>query len=300
MSITAVILTFNEELHLKRCLQSLQKVCSRICIVDSFSTDNTLAIAQEMGVDIYQNKWDNNYAKQLNWGLENCNVTTPWTMRMDADEYLSEELQDEILEKIDNLSSEISGIEYNRKVIFKGKWIKNGGFYPITLLRIWKTGLGTCEQRMMDEHIVINSGSVIKFKNDVVDENLNDIHWWVSKHNNYARREAVDILNREFKFLDNTIINTKNTGNQAVVKRFMKNKVYNNLPIGLRPFLYFIFRMVFRLGFLDGTRGFMFHFMQGFWYRFLVDINVYEAKKQSKNNSEAIKAYIQNNWKIEI
>ncbi len=300
MSLTAIILTYNEELHIERCIKSLLSVCERICIVDSFSTDKTLEIAKSLGVEIFQNKWENNYAKQLNWGLDNCNITSEFTMRMDADEYLSLELQNEINTKINTINSNVWGIEYNRKVIFKGKWIRFGGFYPITLLRIWRTGKGKCEERLMDEHVVLDGGLVIKFNNDVVDENLNDFHWWIVKHNNYARREAVDILNQKYNFLDSTEIQTTSTGNQAKVKRFLKNEVYNKLPLGVRPFVYFIFRLIFRLGFLDGGRGFIFHFMQGYWYRFLVDINVYEAEKASNKNIVILKDLITNKWKINI
>ena len=300
MKITAIILTFNEELHIERCIKSLLPVCERICIVDSFSTDKTLKIAAELGAEIYQNPWTNNYANQLNWGIQNCNITSQWTMRMDADEYLLPELVSEIKTKFYELKSDINGIELKRRVYFKGKWIKYGGFYPIKLLRIWKTGLGKCEERLMDEHIILNDGKIVIFDHDLVDENLNSIHWWVTKHNNYARREASDFLISKYNFINSEELHQENSNKQALIKRFLKNKIYNKLPLGLRPLMYFVFRFIFQLGFLDGPKGWVFHFLQGFWYRLIVDINVYEAEAYCESDSNKFKKFITDVWKVKI
>ena len=99
-SLTAIVLTYNESMHLNRCLSSLQKVCSEIVVVDSFSTDATQEIAERYGARFYENKWVN-YAAQFNWGIENPAITTDWVIRVDADEYLSDELIDSIKNKIE-------------------------------------------------------------------------------------------------------------------------------------------------------------------------------------------------------
>lgn len=299
IQITAIILTFNEEKHIARCINSLQAVCSRICIIDSFSTDRTIEIANSLGAEVYAHAWENNYAKQLNWGIQAAQIQTEWTLRIDADEYLTEELQQEINLKLAALSSHISGIEFTRKVLFKGKWIRFGGFYPIHLLRLWRTGLGACEQRLMDEHIVLSHGETIRFSEHVVDENLNSMHWWVSKHNNYARREAADVLNQKYHFTFTTDLSAAGNS-QAHVKRTAKNSLYNRLPLGLRAVAYFIFRFIFQLGFLDHPKVWVFHFMQGLWYRLLVDMNIYEAEKAAQSNPERLKEIIQQEWKIEF
>jgi glycosyltransferase involved in cell wall biosynthesis len=301
MKLTAIILTYNEELHLERCIKSLMPVCQRICIIDSFSTDATVKIAKSLGAEVYQNKWENNHAKQFNWGLENCKITSTWTIRLDADEYLLPELQNEILDKLDNIKEPINGIELKRRVYFKGTWIKFGGFYPIKLIRIWRTGFGKCEHVLMDEHVEIVSGEILKLKNDFVDENLNTIFWWVTKHNYYARREAADFLknnyslNNDESFSKNTIIPT-----QAKLKRFFKLKIYNNLPKGLRPLIYIFIRFIFQLGFLDGPKGWLFHFLQGFWYRVMVDVNIYEMEKLTKKNPEIMVTKIKSDWQIDL
>lgn len=300
MSITAIILTFNEEIHIERCIQSLQRVCSRICIVDSFSSDRTVEIARSLGAEVFQNKWENNYSKQLNWGIENCNITTPWIMRMDADEYLMNELQEEIEKKMSGIPEGVSGIELTRRVLFKGQWIKHGSYYPIRLLRIWRTGRGYCEKRLMDEHIIVDGGEVLRFDHDLVDENLNSLHWWVTKHNNYARREAADALNLKYNLISSTDIREHSAGNQAKVKRFLKNRMYNKMPLGLRPVLYFLFRMTIQLGILDGKKGLVFHFNQGLWYRLLIDVLIWEVENEVGGDKEKVRDIIENRWKVSL
>ncbi|MEY2792738.1 MAG: hypothetical protein RJA76_730 [Bacteroidota bacterium] len=292
--ITVVILTYNEELHLARCIQSLQNLVKRIVIVDSFSNDQTKQIAQQFNVDFYENRWNQNYAQQFNWALENCNITTLWTMRMDADEYLSPQLLNELNQYFQTNTNEVNGIVIPRNVIFKKKLIRFGGYFKIPLLRIWKTGSGKCEERWMDEHIVLNNPILHFTRNEVIDENLNSIHWWTIKHNNYARREAVDYLINKYQI--NLNEDKLETNKSASFKRHIKNNYYNSLPLFLRAFIYFIFRYFFNLGMLDGKSGLIWHFLQGFWYRFLVDVNIFEIEQNCQYNPELIKKHIINNW----
>lgn len=299
MSITVVILTFNEEKHIERCIKSLQPFCDRICIVDSYSNDLTLDICKRLDVEVYQNKWEDNHSKQMNWAIDNCNIQTDWTMRMDADEYVLEELQIEITNKISSLPENINGIELKRRLYFKNKWIKHGGFYPIKLVRIWRTGKGHSEERFMDEHIVVEGGEIISLKHDIVDENLNDINWWTTKHLTYARREAVDFLSNKYDFGLKTEKNGTIT-KQAIRKRKLKDDLYYKIPFGLRPILYFILRFFLQLGLLDGPKGWVFHFLQAFWYRLIVDINIYEIEKATKSNVIQIEKFITEKWKLKI
>src|SRR5215203_836314 len=176
-SLSVLILTFNEEKHIKRCIESVKPICHNIFLVDSFSTDNTIEIAEALGAKCYKRKWENNYAQQYNWGLTNLPIDTNWIMRLDADEYILPQLVTEVQNKLHTLNSEISGITINRRVIFMNKWIRFGGYYPTTLLRFWRTGSAMLEQRWMDEHVKLEYGDTIHFKNDVVDHNLNDLTW---------------------------------------------------------------------------------------------------------------------------
>lgn len=301
MQIAVIILTLNESKHLRRCLESMRQITDDIYIIDAYSTDDTLDIAEEFGAKIFQRKWIS-YANQFQWALENCGITTPWVMRMDSDEYLEPALIKEINERMRQVPEDVSGIYIRRKVFFKGKWIRHGGFYPHTLLRIWRNTKGSIEQRWMDEHIVVSDGRTMLFKEHIVDYNLNSIHWWVNKHNNYAIREMIDLLNIKYGFLEGDRRLLESSTSQAKRKRFLKEKVYAGIPPGARALLYFCFRYFLRFGFLDGYRGFIFHFMQGYWYRLLVDVNVkeFEQKLNGDTDKERLKEILRTDYNIAV
>ena len=283
LSISVIILTHNEELHLKRCILSAKKYAENIYVIDSYSSDKTVEIAKSLKVNVLQNEFEN-HSKQFNWALENIKSHSEWLLRLDADEYLEENLISEIREKLPKLNQNISGINFKRKHIFMNKWIKYGGRYPLTLLRMWKRNHGKIEDRWMDEHVILQKGEIITFKNNFCDHNLKNLSFFVNKHNWYASREALDILLDELKIKNNKNELLKNkTSLSALFKRIVKEKIYNRLPIGIRPFIYFIFRYIFLLGFLDGKKGLIYHFLQAFWYRFLVDCKVYEYRNEIKN-----------------
>jgi glycosyltransferase involved in cell wall biosynthesis len=267
-------------------------------VVDSFSTDNTVEIAKRLGAEVFQNKWQNNYAKQLNWGINHCQITSEWTLRVDADEYFPTAIQLEIAQKMPALDSDVFGIQLNRRVVFKEHLIRFGGFKEFKLLRIWRTGHGLCEQRLMDEHMVLDGGNVVSFEHYLLDENLNSMHWWVQKHNNYARREAADALNLAYSLMESTNLSEKAGVKQAKLHRFLKNQVYQKLPLGIRPVLYFLYRFIFRFGFLDHPQVWIFHFMQGLWYRLLVDITIDEVEKRTNGDVNQIRDIIMNEWNI--
>ena len=279
-NLTVIILTKNENLHIRRCIDSLKDVCKRIIVVDSFSDDNTLSILSEYKgiVDIYQNPFIN-YAAQFQWGLDNIDIETEWIMRMDADEYIEEDLRQEILVKLPNISSANNCIFIRRKYYYKGKWIKHGAVYPLTLLRIWRNKQGRIEQRWMDEHIVVANPNAIRFKGHIVDYNLNDMKWWIEKHIKYADREVIDLLNIKYNLFPRDVEVRKNGGLQVKIKRIIKENIYFKMSPSFRSVMYFLYRYIIRLGFLDGVQGWDFHFMQGLWYRTYVDIRYKELER---------------------
>ncbi|HIP14805.1 MAG TPA: glycosyltransferase family 2 protein [Sulfurimonas autotrophica] len=296
--ISVIILTYNEEQHLERCITSLQSSVKEIFIVDSFSTDRTIEIAKALGVKVYSNKWVN-YAVQFQWGLDNCDINTKWVMRMDADEYILPELSDEISQKIDSLDDEISSIYMKRRVFFMNQWIKHGGYYPIWLLRIWKFEYGKIEERWMDEHIKVSQGKSIQFENDLVDHNLSNLTAWTQKHNNYATREAIDLLNYIYDFVKYDDVKPNLFGSQAERKRWLKVR-YSKLPLFIRPILYFHYRYFIQLGFLDKKAGFIWHFLQGFWYRFLVDAKINEIYFRAGKDKKNILNFIEQEYQIKF
>jgi glycosyltransferase involved in cell wall biosynthesis len=293
-SLTIIILTKNETLHLIRAIESIKSIATRIVVIDSNSTDNTVTIAKELGAEVFQNNWIN-YANQFQWGLDNTSINTDWVMRLDADEYIYPELANEINEKLYKLDKNISGIYLKLRVIFMDTWIKRG-YYPMTLLRIWRKDAGNIEQKWMDEHIKLSYGTTSIFDNDMADHNLNNLTWWTTKQNGYAIREAIDRLNRKYNFLDSKYDTEYISGTK---KKWYKS-MYMNLPKFIRPFLYFVYRYIFRLGFLEGKPGLIWHFLQGFWLQFLVDAKIEQIERISKSENKSIKEVIEQNFGIKL
>lgn len=277
MKLVAIILTLNEARHLQRCLASLAGVADSVLIADCFSTDDTLRVAQEHGTRVVQREWVN-YATQFNWALTQLDADTDWVLRIDADEVLTSALAAEICTRLPGIGPEVDGIFCGRRMTFQGQLIRFGGLFPVQVLRLFRAGRGQCENRWMDEHIKV-TGPTIDFQNELIDDNLNSLTWWTAKHNNYASREAVDLLNLEYGFMPHDSVASLRGGSQAGVKRWLKENVYIRLPGGFRALIYFLYRYIIRLGFLDGQAGFAFHFLQGFWYRYLVDAKVAEVKR---------------------
>jgi glycosyltransferase involved in cell wall biosynthesis len=277
--ISIIILTFNEEANLAICLDSLQALDAEIFIVDSGSSDRTLEIAKEYKCQTFYNTWQN-YAEQLNWALQNLPIKTPWTMRLDADERLMPELVDELKRVLTITPENITGYQVKRRVFFMGKWIRHGGYYPTWLLRVWRTGLGFCEQRWMDKHMVISQGKIANLKYDIIDENHKGLTFWTNKHNSYANREIKDLLHLYSSSQEKNPLLDRDNFTQANQRRWIKNNLYSRSPLFLRALIYYFLRYVIGLGFLDGIEGMIFHFLQGFWYRFLVDAKIYEYTKQ--------------------
>lgn len=283
IGVTVIILTFNEEKHIERCIRTVSGFSSNIIVVDSFSTDGTVEIAESLGAKVWQHEFVNQ-ALQFQWALDSLEINTNWIMRLDADEYLEPLLEEEIKQKLPLLSKNINGVILKRKQHFLGRWIKHGDRYPIELMRIWRNGFGYVEQRWMDEHIVLNEGGTVKFDNDFIDDNLNSIHWFIDKHNKYASREMLEIMNQKYNLLNVDESMGQADPGQAKFKRLIKEHVYNKLPVFIRPIFYFIYRYFLRLGFLDGKEGFAYHFMQGLWYRCLVDLKCLEIEMAIKNH----------------
>lgn len=300
LDLSVIILTYNEELHIRRCLENVAPIAKDIFIIDSFSTDATLDIAGEFAnVHIMQNRWENNYAKQFNYGLAHAGINTQWVLRLDADEYLLPELVRELQEKLSTLPDDVTGVIFNRRHIFMEKWMKRG-IYPVKLLRVFRRGKGMCEQRLMDEHIQLTEGRAVEFEHDFCDHNLNNLSWFCHKHVNYAIREAVDLLDIELNLTGAAETDrNKEISLQALAKRIKKHK-YARQPLFWRSFAYFCYRYFLKGACLDGKVGFIWTFLQGWWYRTLVDAKIFEIKKICGNDRERIRIYLKKQYNITL
>jgi glycosyltransferase involved in cell wall biosynthesis len=278
-SIAVVILTFNESIHLPRALQYVRAFAREIFVIDSYSTDDTVALAKAEGAQVLQHPFQN-YARQFEWALENAPIASDWVMRLDADEIIEADLAAEIIAKLPILPPDVTGVNLNRKTIFQDKFIRWGGRYPLTLLRIWRRGKARIEDRWMDEHMYLTDGRTVTFLGGFADHNLYDLTFFTAKHNSYASREALDVLNQRLHLFEPQLALTgEATAKQAKIKRFLKESVYNRLPFEVSASLFFLYRYVFQLGFLDGRRGLIYHVLQGFWYRFLVGAKLRELEQ---------------------
>lgn len=291
LDISVIILTYNEKIHIERCINNAKKFAKDIYLVDCFSNDGTVELAKSLGAKVFQHQWEN-YSKQFNWALQNLPITTEWVWRMDADEYLSNELIEELHQRLPSLPKDINGFTAPCLRIFMGKYIKHG-IIPLILLRLFKIKYAVCENRYMDEHIQLSEGKIGSLKNPFYDDNLNGLTWWTNKHNGYATREAIDLLLTEYNLLPQESVVNSGAHSAAIRKKKLK---YIKLPLFWRAFAFFILRYIFRLGFLDGKEGFLWHFLQGWWYRTLADAKVYEIKKRFNFDSEKIKEFLKDNY----
>jgi len=290
MTLAVVILTHNEERHIARALASVAGIATEVFVVDSFSTDRTVELAQAHGAKVLQNKFIN-YAKQFQWALDNAPITASWIMRLDADEVIEADLAARIRDELPRASKEIVGINLKRKHIFLGRWIRHGGRYPLVLLRIWRRGHGRIEDRWMDEHMILESGRTMTLEGGFADHNLNDLTFFTDKHNKYATREAIDVINERRRLFRRDVDLVNEGGSrQAAVKRWIKEKLYNRIPYQISTPAYFLFRMIFQLGFLDGREGLVYHGLQGLWYRFLVGAKVAELEAAIANIEDPAQA----------
>ena len=285
--LSVLILTRDEERNIEKCLRSVLPLTTRIFIVDSGSTDRTVEIAEGMGAVVKHHPWTS-YGEQFNWGLADFDFETDWVMRLDADEEISEGLASALRNFLSAPPENVSGVYVRLRVYFMGRWIRYGGYYSTWLLRIFRNGVGRCEARWMDEHIVLSYGDTVTLRHDVIDRNLKDLTFWTDKHNKYASREILDVMSREVTWdsSDETLKPSLSLS-PAHLRRWLKNNVYLRLPLFVRPFLYFVYRYFLRFGFLDGREGLIFHVLQGFWYRFLVDAKLYEYRKSQRSNGES-------------
>ena len=279
--LSVLILTHNEERNIAKCVESLLPLTRSIYVVDSGSDDRTVEICERYGVIVAQHKWTT-YAEQFNWGLDHFDFPTDWIMRMDADEELTSELVMALRKTLELVASEISGISIRRRVYFMGRWIKHGGYYPTWLLRVFRNGVGRCESLWMDEHIVLSRGTTLQLHADIIDKNNKDLTFWTDKHNKYANREVLDVLDKRTRANATGRLAATLGQSQAQTRRWAKDNFYAKVPLFVRPFLYFLYRYFLRLGFLDGKEGLIFHFLQGFWYRFLVDAKLFEYERQQR------------------
>lgn len=298
LPITAIILTKNEERNLPECLGSVVDRIVATRVIDSGSTDGTLEIAKAFGASVLEHPWTN-YAQQFKWALENGGIDTPWVLRLDADERWTPEGW-EALEAILK-DPGVAGVTVRMRIMFMGRFLRHGGLYPNEFLRVFRPEGARIEQRWMDEHIHV-AGPVRSAVIDVIESNHDrqeNVGAWIEKHNAYATREAVDVLVARHKLGPvDSIANMR--GGSTERRRWMKEHVYSRAPLFVRAALYWANRYFLKAGFLDGTPGFIYAVLHAFWYRFLVDVKVYQVEQLARRKGLPVVQVIKESLGVDL
>ena len=269
--ITVIILTKNEAVNIKRCINSIKDIAQRIIVVDSGSTDETCEIARECGAEVIVHSLIT-HGQQFNWALSQLNIDTRWVFRLDADEEVHPELAAEILTKCElHKNDNVNGLVGNFKIYFMGKFLKHGGMYPFYRLTIFKTGKGYIDEKGMRDQTIITEGTVEYLKNDFLHYDFKNLETWITKHNWYSSLEVKNLV-------DNTK-NDQGTRTSSAKKAIKaRDGFYYKLPRYFRAKLYYWYRYYFKLGFLDGEAGRVHAFLQAYWYRYLIDAKIFEKE----------------------
>jgi glycosyltransferase involved in cell wall biosynthesis len=283
LAISVVVLTFNSAPSIARTLRSVQAISDDIHVVDSFSQDDTVAICEAMGCKVVQHPFDN-YAAQRNWAIDTLPLAHEWQLHVDADEELEPALQD-ALKRADLTGAAADGYIIGRKIVFLGKVLKYGSVNKTWHYRLFRRGFGRCENRLYDQHFVA-SGRTETIDAFMLDHQEMSIGEWTARHNRWSDAEAAEMLLAEAETKREGQVEADPRGNPIQRRRHAKKRYYT-LPLFWRAFLYTFYRYIICLGFLDGKPGLIYHFLQGFWFRFLVDAKMYERRLNDKAAREA-------------
>jgi glycosyltransferase involved in cell wall biosynthesis len=282
--VTVVILAKDEVINLKRTLAPLLSWAEEVVVIDSGSSDGTQAFARTLGARVLENRYEY-HAQQINWAIAALAASAqPWILLLNADELPDGELKEEIGRVTGSTNLGQSAYYLNVKAMFMGRWIKHGGFYPLRVVRLFRMGKARCEDRMMDEKLLVD-GPIGALRGHLIDENLKGLDYWIFKHAAYSSAEAEDYL-RRCSGTEGESIEARWFGDYASRKRKMK-RLYDRLPLLYRARWYYWYRMWVRLGFLDGREGRIFHYLQAYWYRYLVDVKIISRREASKRAAEA-------------
>lgn len=283
--VSVIILTYNEEVNIRACLESAKDLTDEIFIVDSFSTDRTLEIAREYTEKIYQNAWVH-WAHQRNWALDNLPLNTDWVLFLDADERLTPELCQEIAETLAGKDNPlVQGYYIKRNFYFLGRWLKHGGYKADYILRLLKKTQARSVGSGAREYVTI-TGEIGRLQSPMLHEDKKELSFWIDKHNKLATLESQELLRWDNKKdLTNKAPATQKRKIEHGFKIWLREKVWVRMPLFIRPLFYFVYRYIVQLGFLDGKEGLIYCFLHGLWYPFLVDAKYLELKATKRPGS---------------
>lgn len=267
--ISVLIPSKNEIANISECIKSVA-FADEIIVVDSHSTDGTQDEARALGAEVVEFNWDGKFPKKKNWALNSIRWRNEWVLILDADERITPELAEEMVDAI--RSEAYKGYYLNRRFMFMGGWLNHCGYYPSWNLRLFKHRAGRYEKlsvgdtrsgdNEVHEHLLLD-GKAGYLKNDMLHYAYPSIDVWIEKHNRYSNWEAR--VTEELFSKDKSVLAASLFGNDIERKRWLR-MISRRLP--LRPFLRFLYHFVFRQGFRDGYRGWVFCRLLA-WYEFV-------------------------------
>jgi glycosyltransferase involved in cell wall biosynthesis len=281
--VSVLVLTRNEEANIAACLDSVGWA-DEVFVVDSFSADRTVEIAERLGAKVCAHRFEG-YAAQRNWALGHLPLSNDWVLMLDADERVPTPLVAEIVRAVHDPADGHAGFYLKFRHIFLGRWLKHGGLYPIWVLRLFRRQRVRFEERPLNEHAILD-GAAGYLKQPFNHDDRKPLSDWVAKHNFYAELEAREFLQETLAVGYRSSIRARFRGSQAERKRWIKLKVWNRLPLLLRPFLFFFRNYFLKLGFLDGRAGLVYHVLWSFWYPFLVSARILEGRSKGRQAAD--------------
>jgi glycosyltransferase involved in cell wall biosynthesis len=273
--VSVIVITLNEEQNIENCLKSVNGWSDDIHVIDSHSTDSTVEISKKFTNNIHQ-LGEGHWADLRNWAIKNLPLKHEWLLFLDADERLTQELKVEISNLLRG-SPRSNGFYIRRRFIFMGRWLKHGDCYP-KVLRFFKREFVSYVEFGDSEYAIVK-GNVGLLGHDMIHEDRKSISRWVESHNKKAEREAKRFLQGKKSILIDARRNAEVEGKSRI---WIRENIYEKIPLQSRPVLLFLYQYIFKLGFLDGLEGFVYHAFVAFWYRLLIYVKVRELLARSE------------------
>ena len=243
--LAVIILTYNEEPNLERAIRSVHEWAREVHVVDSYSSDRTVEIAESFPKVRVAHHAFRNYGDQWNWALTNLPIQASWILKLDADEQVTPALREEIARALADPEGPCAGYYLRRHLCFMNKRLRFGGFSSCWHLRLWRRGTGLFEQRAVNEQVVLN-GRTGRLRSYLLHDDRKGLSAWIWRHNRYSTMEA-----EEACFGGQRADGLRGA---AARRRWLKRWVWPLVPF--RPTFYFFYVYFLRLGFLDGAAGY--------------------------------------------
>ena len=280
--LSVLVTTRNEEANVERCLRSVHGFADQVFVLDSESMDRTVEIARRYA-EVHTLAYDHSRIIPwiFQWGLDNLPLRNDWVLILEADQALTSALRDEIADLLPRPDVREDGFYIRRRQIFRGKPLRFGGYGSKVLLKLFRRSRSELDPVEQDTRVYVR-GPVGRLRAPLEEWNLKEdsIQFYLQKHLRYAEAFATEELKRRQGDLPwKTPPRLFGSPDERIL--WLKDRYYR-MPLFIRPALYFFYRYFLLLGILDGKNGFVFHFLQAFWFRLIVDIRLQELMKEAR------------------